>query len=154
MSIAAIVPSSQTLGFNTAIAAEVAVTDPSTGGTSVMTGALDYAAPLPLLSLVTAPTGTIFAGDTTAVSFAVTAVAGDGTTPMANQSVSFTASGGAVQFGACGTASCTVMTDGSGTSTTVTPLGAGVRNEHSGNADGVVYSRDASVDGGGDMEDW
>jgi IPT/TIG domain. len=126
-SIVATVPSSQALGFSTAMVADVAVTDPSTRGTTVMTGALSYAAPLPSLDLVTAPSGTVFAGDTAAVAFAVKAVAADDRTPMASQLVSFTASGaGAIQFGACGGAVCNVMTDASGVaSTTVTALSAG-----------------------------
>lgn len=92
-----------------------------------MAGALNYAAPLPSLNLVTAPSGTVFAGDTAAVAFAVKALAADGRTPMANQLISFTASGdGAVQFGACGGAVCSVMTNASGVaSTTVTALAAG-----------------------------
>jgi hypothetical protein len=91
-----------------------------------MTAALNYAAPLPSLNLVTAPSGTIFAGDTATVPFAVKALAGDGTTPIAGQPVTFTASGAAVQFGACGGPVCTLATDASGlASTTVTPLGAG-----------------------------
>jgi hypothetical protein len=126
-SIVATVPSSRALGFTTAITADVTVTDPSTEGTTVMMGALNYAAPLPSLSLVTAPSGTVFAGDTAAIAFAVKALAADGRTPVANQLVSFTASGaGAIQFGACGGAVCSVMTDALGVaSTTVTALAAG-----------------------------
>ena len=126
-SIVATVPSSRTLGFTTATTTDVVVTDPSTRGTTAMIGALSYAAPLPSLNLVTAPSGTVFAGDTAAVAFAVKALAADGRTPMANQLVSFSASGdGAVQFGACGGAVCSVMTDASGVaSTTVTALSAG-----------------------------
>lgn len=125
-SIVATVPSSRTLGFNTATTADVAVTDLSTGGTTVMTGALAYAAPLPSLNLVTAPSGPIFAGVTATGPFVVQALAGDGTTPVAGQSVTLTASGGALQFGACGGPTCTVATDASGNvSTTVTPLEQG-----------------------------
>lgn len=126
-SIVAAVPSLRALGQSTAITANVAVTDPSTRGTTVMTGALNYAAPAPSLNLVTAPSGTMFGGDTAAVPFAVRALAADGITPMANQLVSFTASGdGGVQFGACGGTVCSVMTDSSGmASTTVTALAAG-----------------------------
>jgi hypothetical protein len=125
-SISATVPSSRAFGFSVAGAADVTVTDPSTRGTTTMAGALTYAAPQPSLNLVTAPSGTVFAGDTAAVAFAVRALAADGATPIANQSVSFTASGGAVQFGACAGSPCTVMTDSRGVaSTTVTALEAG-----------------------------
>ncbi len=45
---------------------------------------------------------------------------------MANQPVTFTATSGAVEFNACGAATCIVMTDASGSaSTTVTALGPG-----------------------------
>lgn len=126
-SIVAMVPSLRTLGRAVAITADVAVTDPSTRGTTVMTGALNYAAPLPSLNLVTAPSGTMFVGDTSAVPFAVKALAADGRTPVANQLVTFTASGdGSVQFGECGGAACSVMTDALGVaSTMVTALAAG-----------------------------
>ena len=126
-SIVATAPSLRALGFTGAIAADVAVTDPSTRGTTVMTGALGYAAPLPSLNLVTAPSGTVFAGDTAVVPFAVKALAADGMTPVANQLVSFTASGdGVIQFGACGGTVCSVMTDALGVaSTTVSALAAG-----------------------------
>jgi len=119
-SIVATVPSLRALGHTAAITADVAVTDASTRGTTVMTGALHYAAPLPTLNLVTAPSGTMFVGDTSAVPFAVKALAADGVTPMANELVSFTASGdGGVQFGACGGAACNVMTDASGVASTM-----------------------------------
>lgn len=125
-SIVATVPSSRTLGFNTAATADVAVTDLSTGGTTVMTNALTYAAPPPSLSLVTAPSGTIYAGITAPTPFAVRALAGDGVTPLIGQSITLTATGGTVLFGACGASSCAVVTDASGmASTTVTPLGPG-----------------------------
>jgi hypothetical protein len=126
-SIVATVPSSQAMGFTTAVMTDVSVADPLTNGTTVMVGALSYAAPLPSLNLVSAPSGTVFVGDTAAVAFAVKALAADGRTPIANQLVSFTVSGaGAVQFGACGGTVCSVMTDASGVaSTTVTALAAG-----------------------------
>ena len=138
-SIVATVPSSRALGFTTAIAADVAVTDLSTRGTTVMTGALNYAAPLPSLNLVTAPSGTVFAGDTAVVPFAVKVLAADGTTPVANQLVTFTASGdGAVQFGACGGTVCSGMTDASGVaSTTVVALAAGAVTVLASSTDGT-----------------
>ncbi|MBN9614543.1 MAG: hypothetical protein BGO25_00830 [Acidobacteriales bacterium 59-55] len=122
-SIVATVPSSRMLGANTAFAADVAVTDLSTRGTTVMTAALNYAAPQPTLSLVAAPSGTVFAGDTAPAPFAVRLIAADGVTPLANRPVTFTATAGAAQFNACGAAACTLLTDASGSaSTTVTAL--------------------------------
>ena len=125
-SIVATVPSSHALGFNAASTADVTITDLSTGGTTIMTGALNYAAPQPALNLLTAPSGTVFTGNTAAVSFAVRALSADGTTPMANQPVTFSAVGGAVRFDVCGASICTVSTDASGSaSTTVTALSPG-----------------------------
>ncbi|MEO8735633.1 MAG: IPT/TIG domain-containing protein [Edaphobacter sp.] len=125
-SIVATVPSSRELGFNVAFTVDVAVTDLSTGGTTVMTGALNYAAPVPALDLVTTPSGSIFIGDTATAPFAVKMLSSDGVTPIANQSVTFTSAGGAVRFNVCGASTCAVMTDASGfASTTVTPLIAG-----------------------------
>ena len=128
-SIIATVPSSHALGFSTAQSADITVTDPSTGGATVMTSALNYAAPLPTLNLVAAPSGSAFVGDTAATQFAVKAVAADGVTPMANQFVTFTSSGGAVRFGACAASTCILTTNASGSaSTTVTPLEPGTVN--------------------------
>lgn len=125
-SIVATVPSSRAIGFSTALTADVAVTDLSTGGTTVITGALNYAAPVPTLNLVAAPSGTVFTGDTAATPFTVKLIAGNGITPMANQPVTFAATSGAVEFNACGAATCTVMTNASGSaSTAVTALGQG-----------------------------
>ena len=124
--IVATIPSSHALGFTTARAADVTVTDLSTGGTTAMTGALNYAAPQPTLNRVSAPSGTVFVGDTAATPFVVKVLSGDGVTPIANQPIAFTASGGAVELNACGASSCAVLTDASGVaSTTVTALGAG-----------------------------
>ncbi len=92
-----------------------------------MTAALSYAAPAPSLNLVTAPSGTIFVGDTAPVPFAVRALDADGVTPIAGQSITFTATGATVNFGACGTTTCTILTDATGTaSTTITPQTAGI----------------------------
>jgi hypothetical protein len=125
-SIVATVPASSVFGFTTAQAVDVTVKDLSTGGTTVMTGALTYAAPVPAISLVSAPSGAVFVGDTTTTPFAVKVLDSDGITPMAHQDIVFTASGGAVQFDACGASSCTVSTDASGlASTTVTAMGVG-----------------------------
>src|SRR5258705_4712318 len=57
--IVATVPSLHALGVSTALVADVTVEDRSTGGTTVMTQALSYAAPVTTLSLLTAPAGTV-----------------------------------------------------------------------------------------------
>lgn len=124
-SISVTLPSSRALGFTSAGTASVAVADLATGGTTVMIGALSYAAPQPSIHLVTSPAGTIFVGDMAATPFAVRVLAADGVTPMANQSVSFTADQ-AVKFSACGSANCTVRTDALGVaSTSVAALNPG-----------------------------
>ncbi len=124
--IVATVPTLQALHSSTALIADVSVKDLASGGTTVMTSALSYAAPVPVLNLVTAPSGTVFVGDTAPVPFAVRAIAADGVTPLAGQSITFTASSSIVSFGACGAATCTILTDASGTaSTTVTPQAPG-----------------------------
>jgi hypothetical protein len=125
--ITAIVPTLAALGSGTGVIADVAVNDLVTGGTTIMSQALTYGTPEPTLNLVTAPSGTIAASQTAGVPFAVRVVAADGITPLVDQSVTFTASGGTVIFGACGTNSCTLQTDATGTaSTSVTPLAPGV----------------------------
>lgn len=94
--------------------------DLASGGITVMTGALSYAAPAPTLNLVAAPTGTVFIGDT--ATFAVRVIGADGVTPLANQSITFTASGGGAIFGACASATCSIPTDATGTaSMTISP---------------------------------
>ena len=112
--ITATVPSLHDLGSATALVADVTVNDLVTGGVTVMSRALTYGTPAPTLNLVTAPSGTIAPGQTAAVPFAVRALAADGITPLAGQSITFTASAGTVNFGACGAATCTLQTDATG----------------------------------------
>jgi hypothetical protein len=104
----------------------VKVGDLSTGGTTVMTQALNYGTPAPVLNLLSAPQGNQIVSQQASAPFAVQMLAADGVTPMAGQSVLLSAAGGAVQFGACGAGSCTATTNAAGmVSTTVTPLSAG-----------------------------
>ncbi len=122
--IVATVPSLRTLGVSTALVADVRVQDLASGGATVMTAALSYAAPTSTLNLIVAPTGTVFIGDT--AYFTVQAIAADGATPLANQSITFTATGATAIFGACAAATCTLVTDATGTaSTTIVPQAAG-----------------------------
>jgi IPT/TIG domain len=124
--IVATVPSLHALGSSTGLVADVEVDDLTSGGSTVMTQALTYGIPAPVLNLLTAPSGTVIVSQTASVPFAVQMLAADGVTPVANQPIVVTASSGAVQFGACGARSCTMMTNASGVaSTTVTPLTAG-----------------------------
>jgi hypothetical protein len=123
--IVATVPAS---GTSAAMAADVVVTDTSSGGTTVMTGALTYAAPVPeVMTLVSAPSGTVYVGDVAATAFAVRVMKTDGVTPVAGEAVVFSAASGGVKFGSCGVGSCTVVTDAAGVATSfVTPVGAGL----------------------------
>jgi hypothetical protein len=125
-SIVASVPSIHGLGSITGLVADVTVEDLSTGGTTVMTQALTYAAPVPSLSLLTAPSGTVALAQQAVVPFAVQVLDGDGATPIVGEAVTFTATTGAVQFAACGAASCTLQTNAQGVASTfVTPESAG-----------------------------
>src|SRR5258707_6250178 len=94
--IVARVPSLHTLGVSTALVADVTVEDLSTGGTTVMTQALSYAAPAITLSLLTAPAGTVIAGPQATVPFAVQVLQADGATPVVGEAVNFTATPGPV----------------------------------------------------------
>jgi IPT/TIG domain len=116
--IVATVPSIHALGASTALVANVTVEDLSTGGTSVMTQALSYAAPVPTLSLLTAPSGTVILGQQATVPFAVQVLNGDGVTPVVGEAVTFTATAGGVQFAACGAATCTLHTNAQGIAST------------------------------------
>lgn len=105
-------------------AAPVTVVASSAAGSAMMT-VTGQALP-DVLQVVQMPAGTVYAGDATATSFAVRLVLADGTTPVAGQAVTFSVSAGAAVMGACGAASCTVITDASGlASTAVTPMAAG-----------------------------
>lgn len=133
------VPTLQALGASTALAADVTVTDSSTGGTTTMSGALNYGAPRATLSLVTAPSGTVPVGQAAPVAFAVQVRGSDGVAPVAGESVSFTAVSGSVLFAACGTGACTITTNASGiASTMVTPEGAGIITLQAAGVDGTA----------------
>jgi hypothetical protein len=127
--IVATVPASKKLASGTppALVADVTVRDASTKGTTVMTGALAYAAALPeVMRLVSAPAGPVTTAVLAADSFAVRVFEADGVTPVAGEPVVLS-SPSVVRFAACGTASCTVVTDATGTASSgVTALAAGL----------------------------
>jgi len=124
--ITASVPSLHDLGSSTGLVADVAVNDLVTGGVAVMSQALTYGPPAPSLNLVSAPSGMVASGQQASIPFTVRALAADGVTPIAGESITFAASTGNVMFGACGLSSCTISTNASGTaSTTITPLAQG-----------------------------
>jgi hypothetical protein len=123
--IVAVAPPESAFAANPSGAVDVAVTDLSTSGTTIMTGALTYANIAPdVLTLISAPSGTVEVGSTLAPSFAVRVFLGDGVTPVAGLPVTFSASPASVEFGACFASPCILLTDATGlASTTVTPTG-------------------------------
>jgi hypothetical protein len=137
--IVARVPSLHALGVSTALVADVTVQDRSTGGTTVMTQALSYAAPLTTLSLLTSPAGAVVLGQQATVPFAVQVLQGDGVTPVVGEAVTFTTTTGAVQFAACAAATCTLHTDANGiASTFVTPETSGALTLQAAGIDGTA----------------
>ena len=124
--IVARVPASFGAGAYGGFAADVTVKDPTTGGTSVMTGALYYQPGSNTLQLVSVPSGTVTLNVAAATAFAVKLVAPDGVSPIAGRVVTFSATGGGVVWGACAAATCTVTTNAQGVAqTTVMPTVAG-----------------------------
>lgn len=139
--IVARAPSIHTLGVSTALVADVSVVDRSTGGTTVMTQALSYAAPATTLSLLTAPAGALIVGQQATVPFAVQVLQADGVTPVISEAVTFTATTGTVQFAACGAATCTLHTDANGiASTFVTPQTSGAVTVQATGVDGTAIA--------------
>jgi IPT/TIG domain len=137
--IVATVPSLHTLGVGTALVANVTVEDLSTGGTTVMTRALNYTAPATTLSLLTAPAGNVILAQPATVPFAVQVLLGDGITPVVGEAVTFTATIGTVQFAACGAPTCVLHTDARGiASTLVTPEASGATTLQATGIDGTV----------------
>jgi hypothetical protein len=114
-----------TLHTSDATTADVTIRDLATGGTTTMIAALKYDAPQPELTLLSAPSGTVFAQMQAPLPFTVKALSADGVTPLPNTVVTLTASG-QVRFEACERTSCTLSTDASGIVTSVvTPLASG-----------------------------
>ncbi len=137
--IVATVPSLHALGSTTALVADITVEDLSTGGTSVMTQALSYAAPMRSLNLVSAPSGVVVLAQQAAVPFAVQVLNADGVTPVVGEAVTFTATVGSAQFAACGGSNCTLQTNAQGiASTFVTPESAGAITLEATGVDGVA----------------
>jgi hypothetical protein len=122
--IVAVAPLESAFRTNPTGAVDVEVIDLSTHGTTVMTRALTYGGVAPdIMTLVSAPSGTVLVGSAAAIPFAVQVLLGDGVTPVVGLPVTFTVGTGSAAFGACAAAGpCVVLTDATGTaSTTVTP---------------------------------
>lgn len=124
--ITATVPSLQLLGLSRATIATITVQDLSTGGSSIMSSVLTYAAPVEALQLVSAPSGSVPSGSVAATTFSVKAIAPDGFTPVVGESVSFAATGARVALGPCVSSPCPVLTNANGiASASVTPMAQG-----------------------------
>lgn len=107
---------------------DIVITDPSTGGTTSMLGALTYSATTQSnrIAILSAPTGTVTAGTQAPVPFTVRVFQPDGVTPAAGIAVTFAVTTGPAQLGACGATTCMVLTDSSGdASSSITPTGPG-----------------------------
>jgi hypothetical protein len=106
---------------------DITLTDPATGATSVMTGAVNYGAgPSDIIKLVAGGNPTTPVGGEAQNSIRVQVLDPNGVTPVGGATVVFSASP-AVGFSACGNAAmCTVFSDENGeVATRVTPLTAG-----------------------------
>ena len=122
-SIVAVAPAESAFGALPSGPVDVQVADLSSGGKTVMTGALTYSSAVAAdaMTVVAAPAGVVAVG--TASAFAVRVTLGDGVTPAAGLPVTFSSAAGSVQFGPCGAATCVVLTDATGlASTTVTAM--------------------------------
>ena len=108
---------------------DIVVSDHGTGASSTISAALIYGPPESLpnsMRLLSAPTGTVLVGDPAGAPLSVQVISPDGSTSVIGDAIVFSAPVGSARFGACGAATCTVITDASGTaSTSVTPLAAG-----------------------------
>lgn len=126
--ITASVPLLGSVAPGTSANEDVVVTDPTTEGSTVMSGAFQYVYTVPAytLALIASPSGSLPINLQTTSSFTVKAIDVDGVTPMAGVPVIFSATVGSVSWGACGTATCTVLTDAQGlATTTVIPTAIG-----------------------------
>ena len=93
------------------------------GGGLVSTTFTALALPANILTVVSAPSGSVYVGTVAATRFAVHVVLGDGLTPAAAAPVTLTASG--ATFGSC-IGTCILLADASGNiSTTVSPTTSG-----------------------------
>ena len=111
--IVADVPTMAASGMSVGVAADVAVIDASTAGTTVMSGVLQYTSAPNVIKLASAPTG-LETGVVSATPFAAEVYASDGLAPVPGVSVQLSVSGEA-PLAACGAASsCIVSTASTG----------------------------------------
>jgi hypothetical protein len=110
----AVAPPESAFGSQPSGAVDVAVVDLSSGGSTVMTGALTYSAGVApdVVTLVAAPSGTVPVG--AANQFAVRVTLSDGVTPVGGLPVTFSIGAGSAQFAGCAASPCVVATDATG----------------------------------------
>jgi hypothetical protein len=125
--IVAVAPLESAFGVQPTAPVTVEVKDTATGGTTMMWRALTYGGVAPdIMTLVSAPSGTVGVGMSAGVPFAVRVLLADGVTPVVGLPVTFTVATGSAQLGVCGAVSCVALTDGTGTaSSAVTPTAYG-----------------------------
>ncbi len=106
---------------------DVVVTDPSTGATSTMSGALTYGAgPNDLLNVVSGANPAVPLGTMAPFPFVVRVVSSDGLSPIPGATVVFSSSPPAALAACNGGTACTILSDQSGqASTIIAPLAAG-----------------------------
>jgi hypothetical protein len=115
--IVAIAPTMAAAGMSVGAAADVAVTDPSTAGQTVMSGVLVYSGAPDTILVVSAPSF-VETGVVSGTAFAVKVMASDGVTPVSGASVVFAVAGGAALTACAGTSSCMATTDANGVAQT------------------------------------
>lgn len=128
--IVAVAPAESAFAANPTGQVDVSVIDLSTGGSTVMTGALTYSSAVApdRMALLSVPIGPVSVGTTAAVPFAVRVFLGDGVTPVAGMPVTFSTLTGSVaaQLSGCAVTPCVLLTDSTGTaSTLLTPTAFG-----------------------------
>ena len=128
------------------VGVDVQVSDLTTGATTLMSNALTYDADAGLpntMRLISIQNAAMYAGDTAATPFAVQIMNADGVTPVAGETIVFSATAGNVQFG-CGSATCSVVTNAQGVAqSSVTPIAAGTITLQA--ADGSLMQRGSFV---------
>jgi hypothetical protein len=125
--IVAVAPPVSAFATSPSAPVDVVVKDLETGGITMISGGLTYGTVAPdVMTLVSAPSGTVALGAAIATPFAVRMFLADGITPVVGLPVTFTSTGASLQFAGCAATPCVVLTDSTGlASVTVTPTAYG-----------------------------
>ena len=124
--IVAVAPTRSAAHMSATGSADVAVVDATTGGSTVIQGALSYGGVgVNAIVLVSAP-ALVETGIASSIPFAVRVFETDGVTAVAGATVQVVATGAAATFAGCGASSCLLTTDASGLAQSVfTAVSAG-----------------------------